>query len=70
MVVELTMEELLDRLRAQVQQRGSQQAWAAAAGVSPQYVHDVLCRRRGPGASILAALGVQRVVRFVTEARS
>jgi hypothetical protein len=39
------------------------------AGVSPQHLSDVLLGRRDIGPAVLALLGVQRVVRFVTEAR-
>lgn len=64
-MVELTRDEVLVLLQAQVTERGTQQAWAEAAGVSAQYVADVLHGRRAPGAAILAALGVRRIERFV-----
>ncbi|WP_342164012.1 transcriptional regulator [Methylobacterium sp. SD21] len=64
-MLELTEQEVLARLRRQVEQRGSQKAWADAAGVTPQYIHDVLRGRRGIGAPVLAALGVERIVRYV-----
>ena len=35
-----------------------------AAGVSQQYVNDVLKGRREPGESILKALGLERVVSY------
>lgn len=56
------------RLNREVRAAGSQKAWALANGVSPQYLHDVLNARREPGATILAALGLRKVVRYV-EAR-
>lgn len=64
-MIELTEQEVLARLRRQVEQSGSQRAWADAAGLTPQYIHDVLRGRRGIGAAVLAALGVERVVRYV-----
>jgi DNA-binding transcriptional regulator YdaS (Cro superfamily) len=39
---------------------GSRVAWAARAGVTPQYVYDVISGRREPAAKILAALRVRR----------
>lgn len=64
-MIELTEQEVLARLRRQVADKGTQKAWAIAAGVTPQYVHDVLKGRRGIGAPVLAALGVERVVRYI-----
>ena len=43
---------------------GSRKAWAAAKGVSPSYVTDVLQGRRQPGEKVLAALGYVREVRY------
>ncbi len=64
-MIELTEQEVLARLRRQVEQAGTQKAWATSAGVTPQYIHDVLRGRRGLGAPVLAALGIERVVRYV-----
>lgn len=70
-MVELTQEEVVERLRRRVAERGSQHAVAVEAGVSPQHVSDVLLGRRDIGPAVLALLGVQRVTRFVaTGARS
>lgn len=41
-----------------------QVAVAAELGVSPQYLNDVLNERRDPGDSILAPLGLERVVTY------
>ena len=60
----MTEDEVREMLRAAVAQAGSQGAWAKAAGISQAYAHDVLNRRRAPGASILAALGLERVVTY------
>lgn len=56
------------RLRAACDAAGSQTAWAKANGVSGAYVCDVLMARREPGQSILQALGLRKIVRYV-EAR-
>jgi len=53
------------RLRRECDEAGSQKAWAEANGVSGAYVNDVLQARREPGDSILRALGLKKVVRYV-----
>lgn len=70
MVVELTQEEVVERLRRRVAERGSQHAVAVEAGVSPQHLSDVLKGKRDVGPAVLALLGVTRAIRFVAEARS
>ena len=55
-------------LRERCKAAGGQRAWAQAVGISEQYVSDVLNARREPGESILRALGLAKVVRYV-EAR-
>ena len=52
-----TTAELLEKLRAAVESEGSQRAWAAKHGLSPQFVHDVLKERRGITDRIAEALG-------------
>lgn len=42
----------------------SQAEVARKIGISPQYLHDVLNERRGPGDKILDYLGLERVVTF------
>jgi DNA-binding transcriptional regulator YdaS (Cro superfamily) len=49
---------------------GGQASWATANGVSPAYVSDVLNARREPGDSILRALGLRKVVRYVEAKRA
>jgi hypothetical protein len=51
-------------LANQCQAAGSQKAWAEANDLSSAYVCDVLIQRRDPGESILAALGLERVVTY------
>lgn len=65
----LTSLDVCARLRAACRAAGGQQAWAQQNGVSPAYVCDVLNARRDPGDSILRALGLRKVVRYV-ETRS
>ena len=42
---------------------GAKQA-ATNLGISPQYLSDVIAGRRAPGAKILTALGLRRVVTY------
>ena len=51
-------------LKERVKKSGSQAAWARENGFSSPYVHDVLNFRRGISDSILAALGLERVVTY------
>lgn len=52
-------------LAAAIEAAGSARAFAAAAGLSEQYVSDVRMGRRAYGPTILAALGLARVVTYV-----
>jgi len=61
----LTSLDVAGRLRAACRAAGSQQAWAQANGISPQYVCDVLTARREPGDSVLRALGLRKITRYV-----
>jgi hypothetical protein len=56
-----SLDDVLDILRAQVALSGSQEAFAQAAGVSQQYVGDVLRGKREPGQKILRAIGLRKV---------
>jgi DNA-binding transcriptional regulator YdaS (Cro superfamily) len=69
-VIELSRDEIRQRLSLAVREAGSQRAFAMHAGVSACYVNDVLHGRRAPGARMLAALDVQRIERFVSKERS
>ena len=57
-----TADEIRQRLRNECRLAGSQAAWAAMAGVTAQYVADVLKGRRDAGLSIAGALGFERRV--------
>ncbi|MEO9787543.1 MAG: transcriptional regulator [Aurantimonas coralicida] len=60
----MTAAGVRDLLRQACADAGSQQAWATANGVSPQYVGDVLLGRREPGDKILDGLGVRKIVTY------
>jgi DNA-binding transcriptional regulator YdaS (Cro superfamily) len=62
---EMTSLDVCACLRRACRAAGSQQAWAAANGVSSAYVSDVLNARREPGEAILRALGLRKIVRYV-----
>jgi hypothetical protein len=57
-------EQVLDRLRAAVEQSGSQAAFARAHELRRTYLSDVLCGRRQPGPTILDALKLTREVTY------
>ena len=65
--IELTVSEVLERLRRAVARAGSQAAFARRHGMSTTYLNEVLRGGRRPGAPVLRALGVQRIERFVEE---
>lgn len=61
----LTADGVRDLLRTRLMEYGGeQQQFARELGVSPQYLSDVLHRRREPGDAILRGLGVERVVLY------
>jgi hypothetical protein len=53
----------LDLARA-IEAAGGQKAWAAANGIAPQHLNDVLNTRREISDRILAALGLAKVTRY------
>ncbi len=57
--------DVFKRLREACKAAGGQAAWAARHALSPAYVSDVLNARRDPGDSILRALGMRKVVKYV-----
>lgn len=65
MTAEITLIDVFIALRKACMAAGGQSAWAEAHAMSPAYVSDVLNGRREPGAKILAALGLRKVVRYV-----
>ena len=64
MTIRMTTDEVRELLLSACEEAGTQQAWAKAHRISPQYVTDVLKERREPGGKMLAALGLRRVVAY------
>jgi DNA-binding transcriptional regulator YdaS (Cro superfamily) len=60
----LTVDDVRQKLREVCREAGSENAWAKANGVSQAYVNDTIRGRREPGASILRALGLERVIQY------
>jgi hypothetical protein len=58
------MENPIEELESRVS-KSSQAYVANELGISPQYLNDVLRRRREVGKKILDALGLERVVGYV-----
>lgn len=61
----LTEDELREALANACEAAGGQSAWAAKAGITQQYVSDVLNNKRSPGDSICRALGYERATIYV-----
>lgn len=60
----LTLEDVIAILSRRCAEVGSQRAFAEANNISPQYITDVLRRKREPGQMILGALGLQKVTSY------
>ena len=60
----MNAEDVRKILRAACANRGGQKNFAESAGVSQQYVSDVLNGKREPGGAILDALNIERVVTY------
>lgn len=58
--------EVRGQLTRLAEETGGVRALAKALGVSPSYVSDVLNGRRAPGPPFLAALGLKKVVVYVS----
>lgn len=54
----MTIGDVLELVEQEIQRHGSAMATARRWGISTQYLCDVRRRRRAPGQSILAALGL------------
>jgi len=59
-----TLSFVYGELRKAVSEAGGQSAFAAKHGLSASYVSDVMNARRDPGASVLAAIGLKKVVGY------
>jgi hypothetical protein len=60
--ISMTPDEVRDILRQECERAGSQSAWAKEKSIGTAYVSDVITGRRDPGAKLLAALGLKRMV--------
>lgn len=58
----MELDEMLDVLRAAVNDAGTAKAWAEMHGIVPSFVSDILNKRRNPTASVLKPLGLEKVV--------
>lgn len=55
-------EQFIEEVVDFVLKSGSQKVAAAALGISPQYLNDIIRCRRDPGKKVLEALGYERLV--------
>lgn len=60
-----TSEDMLVHIQARICECKTQKDAAKELKISPQYLHDVLMRRREVSANLAAELGYDRIVRFV-----
>lgn len=60
----MTYEQLKKHMERQRERYGTWLGWAKAIGVSPAYISDVWLGRRDPGAKLLDAMGLERVVEY------
>lgn len=60
----LSADAMRDRIRAAVNEAGSQKAYAAAIGISTAALCQVLSGKREPNEALLAAIGLARVTAF------
>lgn len=58
----LTLEDVLDILRAGIKTHGTQANYADFLGITQGYINDMLKRKRDPGPKVLDALGLEKVV--------
>lgn len=63
----MTVDDVVKRLAGAVEKAGSQIRFAKANQLSPAYTNDVLRGRKEPGQGILKALGLKKVVTYVTD---
>ena len=58
------IDQVLDMLREECAQVGSQYQWATKHKLSPAYISDVLQGRRNPGPAVLKALRLEAVMQY------
>lgn len=61
----LSQDDVVMILKRETDKAGSQKAYAAAIGVSAQYLSEVLAGTRAPGEKILKALGLRKIVVYI-----
>lgn len=54
---------VLDEIKRAIKKAGNQSAFAKIAGISPQFLSDILAGRREPSDKVLEALGLERSYR-------
>ncbi len=60
----MRIDQLLALINKKVEDAGSQRAVALELGITPAYLSDVLSRRREPGESVLAPLGLRKKITY------
>lgn len=63
-IIAATEDELREILQDAVIKAGSQQAFAGKAGISQQYLSDLIKGRRTPGDTVLKALGLRKTIYY------
>jgi hypothetical protein len=58
-VIVLTEQEVYKRFIQSVNDAGGQRRWATAHGFTPAYVNDMVNKRRGLSARVLAMIGIE-----------
>jgi len=61
--------QIILTIKKAVAEAGTQKALAKKWGITPQYLSDVLARRRDPGKSILRNLGLEKQVEYKGQTR-
>lgn len=57
-----TISAFIIDIKRQIERDGSQASFAAHAGISEQYLSDIINGKRAPGQKFLKAIGWERVV--------
>lgn len=57
-------DDVLELVSIEIKNDGSQAAFAKRIGFSPQYINDVLQRRRALSESFLEAIGLEKIIAY------
>jgi hypothetical protein len=60
----MTLDKVVEQLRSEVAEAGSETAWAHPHGISQSYVNFVLRNAISPGPKLLKALGLKKVISY------